>query len=285
MKRGMRMTVYADIAFSLNMVIDYLVLLAGAKLGGGLIRKKRLLTAAIFGGIYAAAALFPKLSLLKEPAMRGVCFALMFLIAFGLDDRLLRKVICVLAVSFCFAGFVLCAVHLFGTGLLIMPGGVYYPVSLSSLLLLASLGYLIVSLISKGIAKRLDRKIVQMKLCCEGREVAVRALCDTGNTLVDPVSGRSVIVADTTAAEKLFPFALGREDLSDPVRFLEKLRKECPDSAPRLISYRAVGVGNGLLPALRLKSVCNGVCEDRLVAFSSTPVSDGSFDALIGGLH
>ncbi|MCQ2420062.1 MAG: sigma-E processing peptidase SpoIIGA [Clostridia bacterium] len=279
------MTVYADVAFSLNALIDYLILLAGAKLGGGLIRKKRLVLAAMFGGLYAAAALFPELEMLRKTMVRAVCCCFMLLIAFGSDERLLRKALCVLAVSFCFAGFVLCAVHLFGMGLLIMPTGAYYPVSLTSLLFLASAAYLTVSSLSKVIAKKLNRKTVQLKLLLDGEEASILALCDTGNTLVDPVSGGSVIVADLAVAEMLFPKQLGREDFSDPVALTQKLRKICPASAPRLIPYRAVGVGDGLLPAVRLKAVCNGICEDRLVAFSSTPVSDGSFDALIGGLH
>ena len=52
------MTVYADEAFLLNGAVDYLLLICAAKLGGGRIARLRLLAAALFGGLYAAAALF-----------------------------------------------------------------------------------------------------------------------------------------------------------------------------------------------------------------------------------
>ena len=53
------MTVYADEAFLLNGAVDYLLLVCAAKLGGGRILRLRLALAAAFGGVYAAAALFP----------------------------------------------------------------------------------------------------------------------------------------------------------------------------------------------------------------------------------
>mgnify|MGYP000936692915 CR=1 FL=1 len=49
------MTVYADEAFLLNGAVDYLLLICAAKLGGGRIARLRLLAAALFGGLYAAA--------------------------------------------------------------------------------------------------------------------------------------------------------------------------------------------------------------------------------------
>ena len=53
------MTVYADEAFLLNGAVDYLLLVCAAKLGGGRILRLRLAMAAAFGGVHAAAALFP----------------------------------------------------------------------------------------------------------------------------------------------------------------------------------------------------------------------------------
>ena len=60
------MTVYADEAFLLNGAMDYLLLICAAKLGGGRIARLRLLAAALFGGLYAAATLFAPLGVLQE---------------------------------------------------------------------------------------------------------------------------------------------------------------------------------------------------------------------------
>ena len=55
---------------------------------------------------------------------------------------------------------------------------------------------------------------------------------------------------------------------------------------PRLIPFRAVGTGSGLLLALPCEEVRIGksVQKNGLVAFSPTPVSDGGgYEALTGG--
>lgn len=277
------MTVYADLAFALNAVLDYGLLLAGARLSGSAICRKRLIPAALFGGVYAAAALFPQLVFLKNGAIRAACLAAMLLIAFGAEKRLLKRALYVLAVSSGFAGFVLAAVHLFGTGLLVLPGGAYYPVSFSALLFLAAAGYLAVRLAAAGFAVRAGRKILPLTIFCRGKSAELRALLDTGNTLTDGVTGCAVIVADWSAAAKILPGDLRKEAFADAAKLVETLRSSIPEAAPRLISYRAVGVGSGLLPAVRLQTELGGRPAKRLVAFSLTPISDGSFDALTGG--
>ena len=277
------MTVYADLAFSVNAVINYLLLLAGARLGGSTIRRKRFLLAAVFGGLYAAAALFPQLGFLKGGMMRAISLSAMLLIAFGWDERFMKRAGFFLEACFFFAGFVLCAVHLAGVGLLVFPGGAYYPVSFTALLLLAALGYLIVRL--AGLSRRTGKKIIPLTLWCREKSVTLRALYDTGNTLTDPMTGSGVIVADWSAAAKLLPMELRQEDFQDPVQLVNRIHRTLPDVSPRLICYRAVGVDGGLLPAIRLQTEQAGVISIRLVAFSPVSISDGSVEALTGGDH
>ena len=84
------MTVYADEAFLLNGAVDYLLLVCAAKLGGGRILRLRLALAAAFGGVYAAAALFPALAFLQQLPVKLASLAAMLLIAFGAGRGTLR---------------------------------------------------------------------------------------------------------------------------------------------------------------------------------------------------
>ena len=276
------MTVYADLAFALNAVLDYGLLLAGARLSGSAICRKRLIPAALFGGFYAAAALFPQLVFLKNGAIRAACLAAMLLIAFGAEKRLLKRALYVLAVSSGFAGFVLAAVHLFGTGLLVLPGGAYYPVSFSALLFLAAAGYLAVRLAAAGFAVRAGRKILPLTIFCRGKSAELRALLDTGNTLRDPVTNEPVLVVHCSVLQALLPDEpLTQADFLVPASLLPRLQR----LRPRLICYRAVGTENGLLLALRCRVEEDGAPPRTvLTAFSPTPLSQNSeFDALTGG--
>ena len=53
------MVVYLDRVFLLNLLVDYLLLLAGAQLSGRMLCRLRLLLCAAGGGIYAALTFLP----------------------------------------------------------------------------------------------------------------------------------------------------------------------------------------------------------------------------------
>lgn len=282
---GMRMTVYADEAFLLNGAVDYLLLICAAKLGGGRIARLRLLAAALFGGLYAAAALFAPLGVLQGLPMKLVSLVIMLLIAFGAGRQTLRTGLLFLAAVCAFAGAAVLAAQLFGTGVLVLPGGTFYAVSVLGLLLLAGLLYMLCYTIFSCTAQH-GGEIRTMTLLYGGNRVPVRALHDTGCTLRDPMTGERVLVAEADALRALLPDAsITPAALADPAELLLRLKTRAPALPARLLSYKCVGTQAGLILCLRCEiQVRPGVRKRCLAAFSPTPVSDGgNYDALIGG--
>ena len=125
--------------------------------------------------------------------------------------------------------------------------------------------------------------VVPVRLTLGGRRVFLSALRDSGNTLCDPVTGEAVLVADWRCAARLLPHdGLRAADFAAPAALVVRLQR----LHPRLIPFRAVGTGSGLLLALPCEEVRIGksVQKNGLVAFSPTPVSDGGgYEALTGG--
>ena len=282
---GMRMTVYADEAFLLNGAVDYLLLICAAKLGGDRIARLRLLAAALFGGLYAAAALFAPLGVLQGLPMKLVSLVIMLLIAFGAGLQTLRTGLLFLAAVCAFAGAAVLAAQLFGTGVLVLPGGTFYAVSVLGLLLLAGLLYMLCYTIFSCTAQH-GGEIRTMTLLYGGNQVPVRALHDTGCTLRDPMTGERVLVAEADALRALLPDAsITPAALADPAELLLRLKTRAPALPARLLSYKCVGTQAGLILCLRCEiQVRPGVRKRCLAAFSPTPVSDGgNYDALIGG--
>ena len=280
------MTVYADEAFLLNGALDYLLLLCAAKLGGGRILRTRLLLAAAFGGLYAAAALFAPLGVLQSAAMKLMSFAVMLLIAFGACRETLRAGVLFLAAVCAFAGAAILAAQLFGTGVLVLPGGTFYAVSLLGLLLLAGLLYMLCYTVFSCTAQH-GGQIRPITLLYGDRRVCVRALHDTGCTLRDPMTGERVLVAEAGAARVLLPdVQVTPAALADPAELLLRLKTREPALPARLLSYQCVGTRSGLLLCLRCEAQIRPGARTRcLVAFSPTSVSDGgNYDALIGGM-
>ena len=279
--------VYIDALFLLNLIVNYLLLLAAAKLAGEPLRRLRLAAGAALGGLYAAAIFFPGMGFLTHPLCKLGAAVLMLLTGFGGSRRLLRVTLVFFGLSCAFGGGIFAIGLLGGRGLTLRNGVLYSVMDLRILLLSAAVCYAVLTLVFRRTARHGRREVLPAVLILEGRRVAVNALVDTGNTLTDPVTGRSVMVAEGSRLSPLLPGerVLDEKALRDPVGTLERLSRGGRGRRFRLLPYQAVGVECGMLLALRLDDARVGA-EDYggiLVALSPNPVSDGGgYSALIG---
>ena len=140
-------------------------------------------------------------------------------------------------------------------------------------------GLMLGGLCQVGFRGRAGRKrFVTIKMTHGIRTCRVNALVDTGNTLTDPLTGESVIVADAKTGEELL--GLERSAFKDPATTITAH----PEMGFRLIPCRTVGQSGALLLGLRCDSVR---IENReagnLVAFSPVEFESGEYGALTGG--
>lgn len=273
-------TIYLDSLFALNAVIDYFLLLCAARAAGAVLHRWRLALAAVLGGLWAVACVLPGMGFLTYAPMKLVPAFFMALIAFGRERRLWRCLVIFLAISAAFGGAVWAASMLAGTGM--YGGSVYIPVSMRVLVLSFAICYAAVSLVFRRVGKRSEREILPLTVTLGGKSAALRALRDTGNGLYDPVSGRSVAVAELEAIRPLLPGFYGAA--ADAAALCEAL-STLPGLAGRvtLLPYSALGTGHGLIAALRPDTVeVSGRREDILIGLSPAPLSrDGDYDAII----
>ena len=280
--------IYVDTLFLLNAAVDYLLLLASARLAGEPLARLRFLLGAALGGLYAVAIFLPGLSFLARPPCRLAAAVLMVLAAFWKSRRLLRQVVIFFALSCAFGGGVLAIGLLGGRGLTLSNGVLYSGMDLKIVLLSAAGCYGALTLLFQRTGRHTAAagELRPVRLTLGERQVSLIALVDTGNTLTDPATGRPVLVAEADCVEELLPPGIrpSPADLRDPAGTLERLEDPWRRRF-RLLPYRSVGVDRGLLLAVRVDQVQVGE-EDRgpmLAALSPTPVSDGGgYRALLG---
>ncbi len=281
--------VYIDSLFLLNFVVNYLLLLAAAKLSGEPLRRLRMAGGAALGAAYAAAVFFPHMGFLLHPLCKLGAAVLMLAAAFGGSKRLLRVSLVFFAVAAAFGGGIFALELLGGQGLTLRNGIFYSAMDLRLILLSAAVCYVVITVVFQRTAKHTAarRELVPAVLTLAGRRVVLTALVDTGNTLTDPLTGRPVMVAEGEKLTALFPpgKAPPAAKLRNPVAAVEELSEDLFRGRCRLLPYQAVGVECGMLLALRLDDVRVGM-EDYggiLVALSPTRISDGGgYSALIG---
>lgn len=276
--------VYLDVLFLLNLTVDYLLLLASARIAGQPISRLRLGGGALVGAVYAAVIFLPGLDWLSHPACK-ICAGIgMVLIAFEARRSLLRLILIFFALSAALGGVVL-ALQLLGSGGLTLENGVLYTgADLRLLLVTVILTYVVLSGIFRRCAGHggVKRDLCDAKIMLGGQCVVVTVLLDTGNTLTDPIHNQPVLVAEGHLFRQILPKTV---DPGDPVGSLERLEDRMWRAKFSLLPYRAVGVERGLLLAIRSECVIISRREWKglTVALSPTPVSDGgAYQGLFG---
>ncbi|MBP1758710.1 MAG: Sporulation sigma-E factor processing peptidase (SpoIIGA) [Firmicutes bacterium] len=280
--------VYLDSFLLVNFILNFLLLLASGKLAGEELHKWRFALAALLGAGYAALTFFPNLRIFLHPAYKISAAMLMLLISFGRSRRLIRISAIFLALSCAFCGGILAIEFLKGASYM-KDGMVYSTVDVKGLLMSALFCYGVLSLFFRRgmIHHTSKRELVDVTIRHGGNLVQLTALVDSGNTLQDPVNGRSVPVVEGEKLKTLFPddWLLSKESLEQPIKAMERLAEEGKGTKLRLLPYRAVGVDCGMLLAVKLDQMDIGgkIYQEHLVALSPTPLSDGGgYNALIG---
>jgi len=256
------MTVYIDVVILLNFMVDFLLLLGTNRLCGYPPGWGRCTLAAAVGGIYGGVCLLPGFYFLGNMLWRIVSLGLISWIAFGMHISALRRGMVFLLLSMALGGIAV------GIG----NGGV-------GSLLVAALGVSMMCML--GFRERLGSvSYVPVDISYGGKCLRLTALCDTGNTLRDPVTGGSVLVVGSDVAQQLT--GLTKQQLRSPIQTMA----QAPLAGLRLVPYRSVGQQNGLLLALRIQDVRIGKWKgSSLVAFAPEGLSrEGNYQALTGGV-
>ena len=159
--------IYVDTLFLLNALVDYLLLLAAARLAGEPLRRWRFALGAALGGGYAVAIFLPGLEFLAHPLCRLASAALMLMVSYGGSRRLLRQGVLFVALTCAFGGGVVAIGLLGGTGLSLGNGVFYSALDLKVLLLSAAVCYWVLTVVFQRLAKhnRAGGELVDIRAC------------------------------------------------------------------------------------------------------------------------
>ncbi|MBQ1280783.1 MAG: sigma-E processing peptidase SpoIIGA [Oscillospiraceae bacterium] len=272
------MTVWGEAVFFLNAALDYLLLAGAVRLRGGLLRRRRLAAAAMLGGSVSLLSLY-----CASPLFTVGGLLLLLLCAFGCSLEALRCALLFLGLACALCGTVEWLARLLSPGAALTRSGVLLSVSWRLLLAAGGLLYGVCTLLS-GALRGHARTLTPVRITVCGRTVQLRALIDTGSFLSDPLSGSSVLLADSEIAALLF--SLTPEQLRTPERTLQMLASAQPSLRPRLIPYRAVGTPCGLLLGIVCAEIAVGRQHRRNAVLALSPEvfsADGTYHALTGG--
>ncbi len=283
------MVVYIDKILLFNWLIDYLLLLSTARLGGVSLRRCRLAVCSLLGALYAVVVFLPEMRWLAHPVCRLCAGVGMALLAYWPFQRPYRLVALFILLSAALAGAVLALGLAIGDPLavceMVFHARFSWPVLLASAITL----YGFLHLIFRQGARHGGGELMHIHISVGGQTEEVLALHDTGNTLRDPIRGQPVLVVEARSTGGLW----GEDTVKlltsgkTPEEKMAQLHEVGVGLGFTLLPYRSVGASAGLLLAVRSDYVQVGraVYRDAWVALAEDSLSDGgAYTALWGGV-
>lgn len=238
-------TIYIDVLFCVNFVIDYLILLTVRKFLNLSCRLRRMLLGAAVGGICSFVILLPPVSSGLSIVVGIVTAGLVVASAFcPMNKRLFFKTTAAFfLISFGYCGVMIAVLILFSpSALLIRNNSVYIGISPTLLVVMSAVCYAVMRVILRiTSARTAGENICDVDIVFEEKSISCRGKVDTGNSLHEPFSGEPVIVVK----DKLFPDI--KKDFN--ISYEQALSRGI-----RMIPYNSVG-GEGYLPAFRPKEI------------------------------
>lgn len=205
----MKQIIYIDILVIVNLFVNYFLLLATAKFFCIKWKTSRLILGEILGGIYSLYILAPELPWFISSVIKLFMSVTIIAATFGIKKptQFFKILIYFYSVNFLFSGIMMAVWCWFKpNGMQINNGVVYFNISPVILIISTIISYIIIEAINKIVNKRrLDHKIINLKIKFRTNQISITAKIDTGNFLKEPFSGLPVIVARETSVKPLLP--------------------------------------------------------------------------------
>lgn len=254
--------IYVDMLFIINFIMDYIALWATARLSQIRCVPWRLATAACLGSLYSIVVLLPGLSFLTalwvkflvSLLMLGAAFIPFHLKKFG------QVLLYFYLIAFTMGGTVLGFIYLM-SNFSINPAFSNIPIPYLWLTLGLGTAFLLgkwgVPYLKKTFLRDLLRVPVIIKV--SGRQLKITGLVDTGNQLVDPLTGAPVVIVEHEVLAPYLPpntrdfFGGGGElDIAKLSRSLQEDGEVLPF---RLIPFTTIGKHHGMLVGFRPEEI------------------------------
>ncbi len=286
------MILYADVVFIENLCINYIILLITFKILKKKLKKIRILFASIIGGIYAVLSYINIETGMLSLFIKIIMSILIIKIAFNskIIKEIIQEIIVFYLVTFGLGGAIFAVLFNIGKNQIVIRNGVVIGISSAKILISGIIiGYLIIVKTIKILKKMFRASSVygNIRIVMNNKEIELKAMLDTGNLLVEPISKSPVIIVEKEKLNNIIPDDILNIDIGGDVERID-VRDEYI-SKIKLIPYSSVGKENGILMGIRAEKLIIELdnkkyeTDDVIIGvFEKQFKSNGKYSALLG---
>lgn len=260
------MTLYVDIIFLENILMNSIILLATGVILKSSIKIINNLIGSTIGAIYAVIIYTTHIAVYSNLILKIILSIAMVYITFKPPNikSFLKHIIIFYLTSFTFGGVAFALIYFVQPRNILIKDGVLvgtYPIKI--ILIGGILGFIIITISFKNIKGKFTKKDMQCNIIINknDREANIPAIVDTGNVLKDSITKMPVIVIEKKKLEGIFPNQI-LENIGDIISGKEVDLGEYA-SKIRVIPFKSLGKENGILLGIKTESI-NIIYQDSL---------------------
>ncbi len=253
------MTVYLDVIFVENLVINYIILYATAIVLKVKIRYLKLFIGSLFGALYSVIYYLINLQIYSNVFLKLILSIVIIYISFNPPKiKILAKQILIFyLVSFVFGGAAIAIIYMVNSKNVTIQNGVLIgSYTVKTILIGAIIAYITIVIAFNIVRTKISKKdlLCDITVTLYSKEVNTKAMVDTGNLLKEPITNIPVVVMEHTLFYDIIPKEILNNiekilggDLSDiPQEIQEKYIYKL-----RVIPFSSLGKQNGMLLGIK----------------------------------
>lgn len=296
-KAGEDMTIYLDVIFLENIVINYIMLYVTGIISKAQIKQKKLIAGALIGAIYSIIYYLLKLKLYSNCIIKIILSIVIIYVAFNSNSfkDLLKKVLLFYLTSFVFGGSAIAIIYMVNSQNITIQNGVLVgSYTLKTVLIGIVVAYFTIFFALKIIKTKISKKdlICEIAVTLNNKEIKTKALIDTGNLLKEPITNMPVIVMEHSLLYDILPKEIlnnSEEILGGDFSKIPENIKEEYSLKLKVIPYSSLGKQNGMLLGVKgenlivyLKDETRQLDKVIIAIYNKSLTKRGEYRSLLG---
>ena len=250
------MTIYLDIVFLENALMNYIILYATGFVQKRKMKNFKLIISSVLGALYAIISYLKIIPIYSTLFMKILLSVIMIYVAFNNENakQLLKNLLLFYLASFVIGGCALAMLYMISPKRVSFQNGVLvgtYPMKIT--LIAGLVGFFIIQY-SFSLNKRqmkIKDLLCELEIVVNNKKVKMKGYIDSGNTLKDPISKKPVIIVEKEVMQEIV-------DVNKLVGGDENLKI-------RLIPFKSIGKQNGMLIGIRPEYVKIKYNENQII--------------------
>ena len=292
-----QVTVYIDVIFIENFIINYIILYVTGIISKSRIKYLRIIFGSIIGATYSVIYYLINLKIYSSIIIKIILSIVIIYVSFNSKNikKLIKQIILFYLVSFVFGGAAIAIIYMVNSQDITIQNGVLIgSYTIRTILVGIIIAYITVIVSFKIMKTKISKKdlICDVEVILNSHKVSTKAMLDTGNLLKEPITNIPVIVME----HNLFYDVIPKEILNNIEEILGGDLSKIPENVQneyisklKVIPFSSLGKQNGMLLGIKADRLEISVDDevkniDKVIIgiYNKSLTKRGEYRALLG---